>query len=67
MEIYFFLKGAPVFVEGSACAMAQWHNGTMASPSLCNHNKLQQYRRQQTLLFTSVLRQTVHFTAVVCR
>ena len=26
-----FLKGAPVFVEGGICAMAQWH---MASPSL---------------------------------
>ena len=28
-------QGAPVFVEGGACAT---HNGTMASPSLMSYN-----------------------------
>jgi len=34
-----FFEGAPVFIEGDACA---WYNGTMASPSL--HHHLQQTR-----------------------
>ena len=27
-------QGAPVFVEGGACATAQWHNG-QSKPGLC--------------------------------
>jgi len=34
LEIFFlFFEGAPVFVEEGG-TLAQWHNGTMASPSL---------------------------------
>ena len=31
LETFHFFEGAPVFVEGGACAMAQWHNGQSKS------------------------------------
>jgi len=43
---HFFSQGAPVFVEGGAYVVAQWHNGTMASPSLVFTTQVTQLEKE---------------------